>query len=642
MARRAAALRKSDKSAAEVRAALEMSNPNVLRVALYHSTRDPELAAMEVVKASFWGGAFDVPALGERDSATVREKACAFLLDGPVNGGPAPSEEELRFMMDMLYGKPVGNFRYQLGRGDLVEDRFPLGVKWSREPIGTAKQAFRVVVIGAGLAGLAAAIQLEQLGIPYTVIERNAGPGGVWWVNNYPGLRVDVASHHYQYSFMKNFRWKHFFATRDELKNYAEEVVERHHLRSKIRFSTTLLAAHWDEESSTWRLKLRSAVGVESLVCNALISAAGLFNAIKTPAIPGLSDFRAKVFHSTQWDHSHSYAGKRVGQIGVGATGAQLMPELAKTAAKVTVFQRTPHWIAPVDGYQAPIPDGVQWLFDNVPHYWGWYSFFSFLVFSAVPQDLITYDPEWQAKGGLISERNDLVRSFQTSYIQSKLGHNPELMRKATPTFPPWSQRPILDNGWFDALNKSNVELVTDPIERITSDAVRTKDGSEHKLDLLVLCSGFEVDRYLWPVEYVGRGGISLEKVWAKDGARAYLGVTVPDFPNLFIVYGPNSQNVAGGGLIKWLEVWSRYAVKTIVHMMEANISAMSIKRSVYDHYNARMDEELQKCIWTAPGQQSYYINQHGRAGTNNPWASAEYFEWLVAPNFDDFEVRET
>lgn len=624
------------KTEAEVRAALEQAVPNVLRIALYQAIRDPELAAMRVEKRPFWGGAFQVAVLVDEHVERVREKAWEFIREGAQASAAPASEAELRQMMDLMYGEPVSDFNFSIGRCDLVEEEFPLGVQWSKEPSAEVKQAFRVAIVGAGLAGMATAIQLDRLGIPFVVIERNSGVGGTWWVNDYPEARVDIASHHYQYSFMRKYPWKHYFATQEELKEYAETVANLYNLKPKIRFETELTDAVWNEGDAKWHLKLHGADGKdEALEVNALISAAGLFNAPNMPDIPGIESFRGKMFHTTQWDHSYDYAGKRVGQIGVGSTGAQLMPEIARQAAHLTVYQRSPQWVSAIEGYREPVTDDVQWLFDNFPNYWGWYSYFIFAInMGGDPEGLQNSDPEWQKQGGLISERNDNLRKHNIEYIRSKLPDQPELVEKLIPDFPPFAKRPVVDNGWFDALNRDNVELVTEGIERITADGILSKDGVERKFDLLILGAGFKVDRYLWPVQYRGKGGVTLEQAWEKDGARAYLGISVPEFPNLFIVYGPNGQARAGG-LIKWLEIWSRYAVSSIVRMIEEGKRSMDVRRDVFDDYNERLDEEMEKCLWQVVA--SYYVNEKGRQGVNMPWKPGQYYEWVRQPDLDNY-----
>lgn len=623
-----------------IRAALDQADLNALRIVLCHLTGDPELLGMRVEKSSFWGGSFSGSALAPEHADRVKEKALALLRNGPATIPAVPADSEIRNLMDAFAGRPMTDFEFRFGLEEMAFAEFPRGVEWTKKPAAATREGFHVVIIGAGLGGIAAAIQLDRLGIPYTIIERQEGVGGTWWVNDYPEARVDVVSHTYQYSFEKNYHWEHHFATQDELKRYVDHCARKFGVFSRIRFETEVTAASWDDASSTWKLGLRGADGTTTpLAANVIISAAGLFNAVNMPDIAGIETYQGKMFHTTAWDHSYDFRGKRIGLIGNGSSGSQLMPRLAEDAERFTVFQRTPGWISPIPGYRDRVSPEVQWLFDHVPYYWNWFRFSIFYMMYSDPLDLQNYDPEWQKSGGIISKRNDDLRKFLLDYIESKVGHDPELVRKCTPSFPPWAKRPIVDNGWYDALNRSNVDLVTEGIERITPKGVLTKDGVERPLDLIVLAAGFSVSRYLWPVRYEGRGGLTLEKAWAKDGARAYLGMTMPGFPNLFMIYGPNGQGRAGG-LITWLEMWARYAVKSVVYMIENDKKSMECRPEVFADYNDRMDVEMAQCIWAIDGQSSYYVNEFGRSGVNMPWTTNQYYEWALAPTPSDYIIK--
>ena len=623
---------------------LEQAVPLVLRMALYQATRDTELSGMEVLKAPFWGGAYQVGVLSDEDAHTVRTKALAWLRQLSAGAAEAPAhvpESELRALMGMMLGDPMDDpFAYDLSRGDLLEEEFPLGVEWNKEPAADVKAAFHVLIIGAGLAGLSTAIQLDRLGLPWTIVDRNVGIGGTWEINRYPEARVDIASHNYQYSFTKHYPWKHYFATGEELRDYTEHVAEKYELHRNIRLSTLLQAAEWDEEAALWRCTLINPDGTqETLIAQTIISAAGIFNAPKMPDIKGIESFAGDMFHTTEWDHSVPLGGRRVGQIGTGSTGVQLAASVAARAAHLTIYQRSPQWISPIDGYTAPVSPEVQWLFDHVPHYWGWYSFWVNATNLADPTGLQNYDRKWQAQGGLVSERNDTVRKYNIAYMTSKIGHDPEMLRSMIPDYPPFTKRPVVDNGFLDALSRDNVDMVSGSIREITPKGVVSPDGTEREFDVLLLCAGFDVQRFLWPVEYRGVGGRTLEEAWSTDGARAYLGMTMPDFPNLFIIYGPNGQARAGG-LIKWLEVWSRYALRSIVAMIENGSRAMEVKREVCEAYNRRVDEADKETIFSHPGQKSYMQNDFGRLTISMPWLPREYYGWVRQPCLEDYDLR--
>lgn len=635
------------RSEEEVKAALEQAAPLVLRMALYQATRDPALEQMEVQKAPFWGGAFQIGLLSDEDGAAVREKAFAWLKGlaaGEAESPPYLEERELPALMTMMLDKPMGPdvdiFAYEMSRGDLLEEEFPLGVEWNEEPSAEVKAGFHVLVVGAGMAGLASAIQLDRLGLPWTLVDRNQGVGGTWWVNQYPEARVDIASHNYQFTFMKNYPWKHLFATGEELREYAQAVADKYELMRNIQLNTLLKEAVWDEEAGVWHCKLTKADGTEEQIdANAIVSAAGIFNAPKFPDIKGIETFSGDMFHTTQWDHSVPLAGRRVGQIGTGSTGVQLAASVAAKAGHLTIYQRSPQWINPIDGYTNPVTPEMQWLFDNVPHYWSWYSFWINSVNHGDPTNLQNYDRAWQAKGGLVSERNDGVRTFNIDYMSEKLRHDPQKIRHMIPEYPPFTKRPVVDNGFLEALSRDNVEIVFGPIKEITPKGVVSPDGTEREFDVLLLCAGFDVQRFLWPVEYKGVGAKTLEDAWSKDGARAFLGVTMPDFPNLYIVYGPNAQARAGG-IIKWGEAWARYAVRSIVATIESGKKVMEVKREVCDAYNARVDEGDKETIFNHPGQHSYMQNDHGRLTISMPWLPRDYYSWIREPNLADYNLR--
>jgi 4-hydroxyacetophenone monooxygenase len=619
------------------RRALRSANLNVLRVALYQATGDSELTRMTVRREPYWAGAYEMIALAPEHADAVREKAIDYLRSGSPSRCPAPTHEQIRGLMQLFTGQKVNDYIYHFGKEELNFEVFPRGVQWTRKVPTAMRKDFHVIIVGAGVSGLVTAIQLDRLGIPYTIIERNADVGGTWWTNDYPDARVDVPSHHYQLTVTKNYPWKHWFATQPELLEYIHYVVTLYDLRGKIRFNTELTEARWDDAAKVWLVQLRTRNGEQQAIAgNVLISAAGLFNAPNLPDIPGIEGYRGKIFHTTAWDHSFDYTNRRVGIIGVGCTGSQLMPRVARDASQVKVFQRSPNWVAKVDGYRDEIPSDVQWLMDNFPHYWNWHAFSVFYTLYSSDGALQEINSQWRSQGGLVNPVNDTLRQNIRDHIVSQFPDDPEMVKKLTPDWPPFAKRLVVDNGWFEALKRPNVTLLTEGIDRITPSGILTKDGTEHELDLIVVAGGFKVERYLWPVRYAGRQGVSLEQAWEKDGARAYLGMTLPDFPNLFIIYGPNAQARAGG-LFAWLEIWARYSVQAIVAMLEGGHRSIECRRDVYDAYNAKLDAAERQCIWAMDGLKSYYVNEHRRQGVNNPLRPSVAYACVREPNLADF-----
>lgn len=625
---------------ARIRTALESANLNVLRLALYQATGDPDLAAMEVVRIPLRGGAFFGYLVADQHHEAIKEKALRFLLQRPdVHDVRVPADDELRAMMALLTGEELSDSEFRFGREELALEPFPRRAYWSGERPAVADDV-RVVIVGAGASGIAAAIQFELLGIPYAIYERQSEIGGTWNLNRYPDARVDTSSFLYQFKFEKNYPWTEYFASQVEVKRYLEHVARKYGVHDKIRFDVEVTKAHFDEAESRWRLELVRDGAVEQLTADVVVSAAGLFSTPKFPDIPGVDEYEGQLFHTTAWGIDYDATGRRIAVIGNGSTGVQLVPKLAQTADQLYAFQRTPQWISPMENYREQITPDIRWLFDHVPYYWNWFCYSSQVTSSGM-QGAQVYDREWQKAGGRISERNDGMRAILTEYIRGKVGHDPDLLAKCLPDYAPLARRLVVDNGWYDALLQDNVELVTEPISRLTAKGIATTDGEVREVDTIVFAAGFEVTKYMWPTEYVGRGGVRMEDLWEKDGPRAHLGLVVPGFPNLFIFYGPNSQPRAGA-FLSWIEIWARYTAQAVADLLESGHRTLEVKEEVFEEYNARLDAAHSELIWATEGPvgKNYYVNAHGRQNVNVPFANHEYFEMVAAPDLDQFHVR--
>lgn len=624
---------------AEVTNALSKAEPNVLRITLYQLTGDPELAAMRVLKQPVRGGILITDVLSAQDAEIVRAKARDYLLSrvGPT---PAPpSDAETHRLMALFSGEELTKQFLVFGKEELAFDEFPRSVNWSHKPRPEVLKKFHVTVVGCGISGIAAGIQLKRLGIPFTIVERNPSVGGTWWTNNYPGCRVDTTSYLYQFKFIKNYPWPHHFATAAETLHYLEQIVAQYELLPHIRLNTEVTAARWSEPESRWHITLLEKGGrQDSVDSNFVMSAVGVFHSAKLPNIPGISDYQGAIFHTTKWDHRFDYAGKHIGLIGTGSTGSQLMPTIAKTAGSVTVFQRTAQWVMPAENYQSPVDEETRWLFDNVPYYWNWFSYSQFASAMKL-QGIMVYDQQWRSKGGKINERNDTLRDGLLRYIKDKIGDLPALYDKAIPKFAPFGRRSVIDSGWYDALRRDNVKLETTPIKTFTKDGITTTDGKEYKLDLVVLAAGFHASKFLSPVDYIGRNGLTLNALWNKDGARAYLGITLPGYPNFFMMWGPNGL-ARNGGYYSWAEMWTRYILQGIIGVIESSKQSIEVKRQAFEQYNASLDEEMKNLLWGEEAKGSYYQNEFGRMDLGAPWVVEDFHAMLVKPNLNDFDIK--
>lgn len=621
-----------------LRQSIEKADMNVLRMAIYQETFDEDLARVRLEPLPIWGGSYIATMVAEEDHDLVKRKALKFL-GRPRSKRAPPTREEARRLMEIFEGKAISDAAANYGYEELAFESFPRRAEWSRPPEPQKLDRFHVLIVGAGMSGIAMAVQLEQLGISYEIIERQSEIGGTWALNSYPGARVDIPSANYQYKFVKNYPWKHVYATQGENQEYLIQCAINNGLRDKLSLETELVSARWDDQSCLWHLTLRNSDDeTKSVSCNVLISASGLFSTPKLPDIEGISDFEGKILRTTAWDRGYQYQGKRIGLIGNGSSGVQVMPQLARDTRKLVVFQRTPQWIMGVDNYFHEVSPETRWLCDNVPNYWNWYCYAGYLP-TVQLRGLFEHDREWQASGGRISERNDALRQTIMAYIEEKLAGRPDLIAKSLPTHAPWGRRLVIDSGWYEALKRPNVELETSGIARVTSTGVVTNDGTEHELDALVLALGFQTSRYLWPAQYVGRNGVTPADLWSKDGPRAYLGLVMPGFPNFFMIYGaPNSQPV-GGTVSSWSEIWARYISQALIAMIEQDITSMECKKSSFDMFNAELDAEMATLIWEQEGQGSYFINEHGRQGNNMPFETDLYYEMLQALRLSDYEL---
>ena len=562
--------------------------------------------------------------------------------DGDGGLPPLPSAEQLHEMMNWCAGEPLPPEYVPLAIEEAaLAEPDPRRFQWRRRPDPAVLNDFQVLIIGAGFGGVLAAIRLEQAGIPYTICEKNDAAGGTWYENSYPDLRVDVPNHFYSYSFEPNPDWSDFFSRRDELKAYIDACARKHGIERRVQFRTEVVHAEYDEASALWRVRVRREDGGEEiLTANAVISAVGMLNRPQFPSIEGLDSFEGPCFHSSRWEHDVEFEGKRVGVIGTGASAMQFVPVLAQTVPKLTVFQRAAHWANYNPSYHRTVSDDFKWLLRHVPFYQSWYRFLLFWAGADRAYPIFRIDPDWRDPERSTGPMNEAFRKAATKHITDQLGSDPELMRKCIPTYPPLGKRPLLDNGWYRTLVRDNVELVTEGIQQVTPDAVITLDGEKHPLDVLILATGFHAGKFLWPMKITGRGGVVLHDRWDQgENPRAYLGITMPDFPNLFCMYGPNTNPVVGS-VIFMLECQTNYIMGCLRAMLENGHGALECRQDVHDAYNERLDAELEKMVWRHPRVRSYYNNKAGRVITNVPWKMYDYWEMTRSPELADYHIR--
>jgi len=470
-------------------------------------------------------------------------------------------------------------------------------------------------------------------------VDKNADVGGTWFENAYPGCRVDNPNHMYSYSFAPNHDWPHHYSTRDALLAYFRGVADKHGVLARVHFKTEVLKCVYDESRHAWISRVRRPDGSESLIeSNAVITAVGQLSRPKLPEIKGIGSFRGMSFHSAQWDHSVDLRGKRVLVIGTGASAFQFVPAIAPVAGEMHVFQRTPPWLAATPNYHDEVPAGQKWLLKHMPWYAQWYRFWLFWMLTDGLLPYVSVDPAWNGPPGAVSGANAQLRELLTQYARAQTGDDEELFRKAVPAYPFGGKRALRDNGvWLGAFKRLNVHLIDDPIAEITPDGVRTESGGEYGGDVLIYGTGFHASRFLAPMTIKGRGGLDLHTEWSGD-ARAYLGITVPAFPNLFMMYGPNTNIVVNGSIIFFSECEIRYIMGCMELLLRTGDAALEPKEAVHDAYNRKVDEGNRAMAWGVPEVTSWYKSASGRVSQNWPFALIDYWEATRAPNPADFQ----
>jgi 4-hydroxyacetophenone monooxygenase len=566
------------------------------------------------------------------DEAFLKERAIDAIRAWRQRGWTLPplARDTIRRMMNVCTGQAIPDEYVDL----LVEEMGLAPAAAAPAP----RPGWRVLVIGAGMSGIAAASRLIEAGHEVVVVERNPSVGGTWFENRYPGCRVDVPNHFYSYSFLPNHGWRKYFAPQPDLLAYFKDAAEACGIDKLIRLSTEVTGASWLAEDSLWEAELRCPDGTtERLRVNAIVSAVGLFNQPKLPDIEGMESFAGRSFHSARWPDDLDLAGKRVAVIGSGASAFQLVPELAKTAAQVSVFQRTPGWMLPNPDYYADVDDDTVWCLRHLPFYARWYRFMLFWASSDALLPALKLDPAWPDPDRSLNALSERLRVQLTAGLREQTGGDETLFQKLLPDYPPFGKRPLIDNGaWVRALRSDTVELVTEPIERIVPAGVLDATGKCHDVDVIVYATGFHAGRFLHPLSIIGRDGRDLRELWG-DEPRAFLGIAMPGFPNFFCLYGPGTNFGHGGSIIFLAECQIRFILSALDRAHGENAGSIEIRQDANDAYRARLETELAAMVWSRPNVGTYYKNTRGIVTTTMPFRIVDYWRWTKEAPAGDF-----
>lgn len=477
----------------------------------------------------------------------------------------------------------------------------------SQNHVANAEKILDAIIIGSGFAGLCMGIRLKQAGIDsFIILEKGNGIGGTWRDNNYPGAACDVQSHLYSYSFAPKSDWSRLFGPQQEILNYMNDCTDRFDIRQHIRINQEVTSAFFDEKTGTWKVTTQND---EIYQARALVGGTGGLSRPVLPKIPGIDSFKGAKFHSARWDHTYDLTGKTVAVIGTGASAIQIVPTIAPKVGKLELFQRTPPWIIPkpdssignsVKGVFKYLPP-LRWLFRKAIY---WINELGVIAFAINPKLMKVFE------------------GFAKRFIAKSIP-NPTLREKVTPSYTIGCKRILLSNDYYPALNRENVDLVTEGIQEIKRDSILTKDGKEHKVDAIIFATGFQAAEAVSPFEIRGKNGRLLSDVW-EGGAEAYLGTSISGFPNFFMIVGPNT-GLGHSSMILMIESQAQYALQCIRALRKKNIKYIDVRKEVQDRYNQEIQDRLSRSVWLTGGCISWYNTSTGRNTTLWPGFTFEF-----------------
>lgn len=669
-----------------IRARLEGANPVPLAMSLIHMTGD--LSLLDHITPHIRGAWEHLESIPPELASDIRNRMATCIVEMSEGGAPVlaqPSSQVIQKMMSAAVGEQVSEAYVPMlleQVGLQVSDQHMLNLAQSAPhgevQSGTKTNDIHVAIIGAGASGLCAAIQLGKLGIPYTIFEKNAEVGGTWYENRYPGCAVDTPNHFYQFSFEPNNNWPNYFSQRDAIQAYLQHCADKYEVRQHIRFNTEVSSAVFDEATQTWTIQVTSkttkqtthqptvraaqrntaeashqettkttdhtigltadkAQSVEHIQANAVICAVGQLNRPAIPKLPGLEQYQGQVIHTAQWPDQIDLKGKKVALIGTGASAVQVGPAIAAQVESLTVLQRSGSWVVRRPNIDGVVSEDTKWVLNNVPFYAPWYRFQLFWAFGDGLFEALKIDPTWQGGSESISAFNARLRESMMKHIRRELAGRDDLLKKVVPDFPPFGKRVLGDAGWYSMLKRDNVRLETGAIKQVHAKAVELEGGTLIEADILVMATGFQAGRMLWPMDIQGRGGITIRQKWGDDDPRAFLGITAPEFPNFFMMYGPNTNIGHGGSALFLAECQTRYFMGLIQAIRTQPIRSVECRQDVHDRYNQEIDHLLGQLSWSHPSVSTWYKNAKGRIVTNQPWSLLDYWRLTYEAKLSDY-----
>lgn len=621
--------------------ALEAADLRVLLMVLYHMTGD------ELWLHPPYRPKRDVMLIADPEAGLppeirdeIRAAALRVLTSGaaPAIGDPGDARM-LRMMRACLAEKVPAEYAPMMREEVGFLSRFADWTPGFDAAGALAGRRLRVAVVGAGAAGIALGANLIKLGVDFTIFERAGDVGGTWRDHRYPGCGVDTPNHAYSFSFGSRYPWTRYFAPRDQLFDYMRGIAAETGVTDHVVFDTAVCGATWDAASLTWSVEVEGPAGRRSEVFDIFVSAIGQLSEPVRLAFKGEDSFPGPIFHPMHWPEGLDHRGKSVAIVGNGASAMQIVSEIAGEVDDLTIYQRTPQWARPIPRYHDPIDTDQQWLLREVPFYAEWFRLTMLWRYGDGLLPTLKRDPDWPHPSRSVNATNERHRREMVKYIEDKLKGRPDLIAASTPAYPPYGKRILLDAGWYDALLRDNVELVTEGIDHIDGDTVVARDGRRRRADIIVVSTGYDVNSLTSRLNVRGVGGQDLREVWGKDNPTAYKSLAVPGFPNMFIIYGPNTGLAHGGSAIFMNECGARYVADFIRRMVEQGITRAEATRPETEAYTARVDAAHEALVWTAPGLDSYYRNSVGRVTSANPWRLVDFWAQVHDADPENYDL---
>lgn len=622
----------------ELRANLRQADVGVLVAVLAQLTGDPAVVDRFADKIFFEPDPPEQVGLTDPETRERLVDAVAAALGAPRPQAALPVDDPGLFarIAPLALGTPVAEeyIGLLLEQGGFQPSQ-PVLPRTASLPSG-----FKVVIIGAGIAGMAAALECSAAGIDYEIIDRNDEVGGTWYTTVYPGIGVDTPSAYYSLSRDINGDWSSYYPQGAEYQTYLESVADKNNLRDHTRFCTEVEALWWDEDRLQWQIHAVDANGTRDLsYANVVIPAAGYLNRPRRPDFPGQDTFAGVSIHSAEWDRALDLRGKKVAIIGAGCTAVQIVDACVGDVEHLTVFQRQPHWVAPRKRLTDDVPEHRRWLNTHIPFYANWNRLKSFWGTADNNYPVIVRDPEWAAEHLSISPTNDVLLQMCLDYIDRVFGADSELAKKVTPDFAPYGKRIIRDpGGYYAALTEPHVDVEASEPARVNEHGIVTQDGRQIDLDVIVYATGYYLD-FLSTVDIRGRDGLKLSEVWG-DSPSAYRGGMVPGFPNLFISSAPNYSPGHGAGHNFGVEVMVHYVMECLQLMALRDASTIEVKPEAFEGYVRQIDDAMEQTVWCHTPTAHTYYRSGGRIVTAFPFRLIDVWRSHRAPVEEDLNLR--